>query len=91
MRSTNWIPTRSPGCFKPAAEWLAAHRTVAVARNQVGQSAADLRLAFEQFIENYSASSGRKTLKTLSTRERDVLFAQFMQFLKSQGMGSSAR
>jgi uncharacterized protein len=76
--------------FKPAAEWLAAHQTVAVARNQVGQSAADLRLAFEQFIENYSASSGRKTLKTLSTRERDVLFAQFMQFLKSQGMGSSA-
>ena len=77
--------------FKPAAEWLAAHRTVAVAPNQAGQSAAELRLAFEQFIENYTASTGRKTLKTLSTRERDVLFAQFMQFLKSQGMGSSAR
>ncbi len=77
--------------FKPAADWLAAHRTVAMSRTQgnpAGQSAADLRSAFEQFLENYTASSGRKTL---STREREVLFAQFMQFLESQGTGRAAR
>jgi hypothetical protein len=71
--------------FKPAAEWLAAHRSVAMLPSQgngAAQSPAELRLAFEQFIENYTASSGQKTL---STREREVLFAQFMQFLESQG------
>ena len=76
--------------FKPAAEWLAAHRNVAMRSqgNAVGQSPAELKLAFERFIESYTASSGQKTL---SMREREVLFAQFMQFLESQGAGQSAR
>ena len=76
--------------FKPAAEWLAAHRNVAMRSqgNAVGQSPAELKVAFERFIESYTASSGQKTL---STREREVLFAQFMQFLESQGAGQSAR
>jgi uncharacterized protein len=77
--------------FKPAAEWLAAHRTVAMSRaqgNPAGQSAAELRSAFEQFLESYTASSGRKTL---SSHEREVLFAQFMQFLESQGTARAAR
>ncbi len=77
--------------FKPAAEWLAAHRSVAMLPSQgnaVGQSPAELRLAFERFIESYTGSSGQKTL---STREREVLFAQFKQFLESQGRGQSAR
>ena len=76
--------------FKPAADWLAAHRTVAMSGNQgnpAAQSTAELRLAFEQFVENHAASSGRKTL---STREREVLFAQFMQFLELQGTGRAA-
>src|SRR6266496_4328254 len=75
--------------FKPAAEWLAAHRNVAMRSqgNAVGQSPAELKLAFERFLESYTASSGQKTL---STREREVLFAQFMQFLESQGTGQSA-
>jgi uncharacterized protein len=70
--------------FKPAAEWLAAHRPVAMARSggsQAPQSTAELRTAFEQFLENYTASSGRRIL---STREREVLFSEFMQFLDSQ-------
>src|SRR6266498_1599168 len=76
--------------FKPAADWLAAHRSVAMRSqgNAVGQSPAELKLAFERFLESYTASSGQKTL---STREREVLFAQFMQFLESQGTGQSAR
>ncbi len=76
--------------FKPAAEWLAAHRNVAMRSqgNAVGQSPAELKVAFERFIESYTASSGQKTL---SMREREVLFAQFMQFLESQGAGQSAR
>jgi uncharacterized protein len=77
--------------FKPAAEWLAAHRSVAMLPNRgnaVGQSPAELKVAFERFIESYTASSGQKTL---SAREREVLFAQFMQFLESQGTGQSAR
>ncbi len=76
--------------FKPAADWLAAHRSVAMGSqgNAVGQSPAELKSAFERFIEIYTASSGQKTL---STREREVLFAQFMQFLESQGAGQSAR
>jgi hypothetical protein len=53
-----------------------------------GQSPADLRLAFDQFLERYTGSPRKKTL---STRERETLFAQFMQFLQSQGTGQSAR
>jgi TRAP transporter TAXI family solute receptor len=77
--------------FKPAAEWLAAHQSVAMLPSQgnaTGQSPADLRLAFDQFLERYTGSPRKKTL---STREREALFAQFMQFLQSQGTGQSAR
>jgi uncharacterized protein len=76
--------------FKPAAEWLAAHQSVATLRNQsdaAGQSSAELRLSFDRFVEN-TRWSGQKTL---STGDRQALFEEFKQFLESQGPGQSAR
>jgi hypothetical protein len=68
--------------FKPAAEWIAAHRTQGVSANSpggtLGQSSPELRLAFEKFMQNYTASSGRKTL---AVSERELLFAKFMKML----------
>ena len=67
--------------FKPAADWLAAHRNQAVTANSdgtLGQSTPELRLAFEKFIQNYASSSGRKTLPI---KEREMLFARFMKIL----------
>jgi TRAP-type uncharacterized transport system substrate-binding protein len=78
--------------FKPAAEWLAAHRNQPVSANPEGtlaQSSPELRVAFEKFIENYSSSSGRKTL---STKEREMLFARFMKILaESKAEQAAAR
>ena len=66
--------------FKPAAEWLAAHRNhrSLTADSTLNQSSPELRLAFEQFMQNYTSTSGRKTL---SNKEREALFAKFMKFL----------
>ena len=78
--------------FKPAAEWLAAHRNQAVSANPdstLGQSSPELRLAFEKFMQNYTSSSGRKTL---STKEREMLFARFMKILaESKAEQAAAR
>jgi TRAP transporter TAXI family solute receptor len=77
--------------FKPAADWLAAHRGVAMPANQgdpAGRTPAELRSAFERFIENYSNSSGQKTL---SAGEREALFTRFMQILDSQVRAQSTR
>ncbi len=73
--------------FKPAADWLAEHRVVATSRNQ-GQSPADVKVAFEQFLENYAAASGQKAL---SPREREMLFTQFRQFLETRKVEQSVR
>ncbi len=67
--------------FKPAAQWLAAHRNKAVSASANGtldQSSPELRLAFEKFMENYVSSSGRKTL---SARDQEILFGKFMKIL----------
>jgi len=40
-------------------------------------------VAFERFIENYVAATGRKTL---SERERETLFTKFEQLLKQQSV-----
>jgi hypothetical protein len=48
--------------FKPAADWLAEHRMMALNQvNPIAQSPTDLRLAFDQFVENYTASTGQRT------------------------------
>ena len=66
--------------FKPAADWLAEHKSVAALNqgNGAGVPSDNLKVAFEKFLENYASSSGRKTL---SARERETLFSQFQQFL----------
>ena len=72
--------------FKPAADWLAAHRNEAVSVNPDsavggavgGLSSSDLRLAFDKFMQAYAPSSGGKAL---SARDREVLFAKFKESL----------
>jgi TRAP-type uncharacterized transport system substrate-binding protein len=67
--------------YKPAADWLASHRNQAVSVNSsspLDQSSPELRLAFENFMQKYAFSSGQKTL---TTAEREALFAKFMKFL----------
>jgi len=73
--------------FKPAADWLAEHRNAVAARSSNGSSnsaeasTADLKVAFEQFLENYTSSSGRKSL---SADEREAMFGKFLQFLQTR-------
>ena len=77
--------------FKPAAEWLAAHRNQAVSVNSAGsvdQSSPELRLAFEKFVQNYTASVGRNSL---SAKERELLFEKFERFLHEAKTEVSAR
>src|SRR4051794_35567187 len=78
--------------FKPAAQWLAAHKNDALSANAdttLGQSSPELRLAFEKFMQNYAASSGRKTL---SPKERELLFAKFIKILaESKAEQAAAR
>jgi TRAP transporter TAXI family solute receptor len=77
--------------FKPAADWLAVHRNQSVSANPDGtlrQSSPELKLAFEKFMQNYFASTGRRTL---STREREVLFARFEKILADSKAETAAR
>ena len=77
--------------FKPAADWLAAHQSVASLQTEddpANHSPSELKAAFERFIESYAASSRHGTL---STREREKLFAQFMVYVQSQKTGQPAR
>jgi TRAP-type uncharacterized transport system substrate-binding protein len=70
--------------FKPAADWLAAHRNQAVSVN----SDSTLKPAFDKFVQNYFASTGRKTL---STKEREVLFAKFEKILADSKVEAASR
>jgi TRAP-type uncharacterized transport system substrate-binding protein len=75
--------------LKPAADWLAGHKLVAALQTQAdvsNQSSSELKMAFERFIESYAASSH---LGTLSTKDREKLFEQFMVYVQSQKSGQS--
>jgi uncharacterized protein len=77
--------------FKPAADWLASHRNQAMSANPdstLRQSGPELRLAFEKFMQNYFASTGRKTL---TTKEREMLFAKFERMLAEPKAEAAAR
>jgi uncharacterized protein len=77
--------------FKPAADWLAAHRNQAVSANPdntLRQSSPELRLAFEKFMQNYFASTGRKTL---TIKEREMLFARFEKMLAESKAEAAVR
>jgi TRAP-type uncharacterized transport system substrate-binding protein len=65
--------------LKPAAEWLASHRNQAMAAdpdNALDQTSPELKLAFEKFMQKYASRQ-----KTLSSSERELLFAKFVKFL----------
>jgi TRAP-type uncharacterized transport system substrate-binding protein len=70
--------------FKPAADWLAEQRLAAARQHAPGvtsEGGSDLKLAFDQFIDQYA---GAKGLKTISASEQEMLFAKFRQYLQSQ-------
>jgi hypothetical protein len=72
--------------FKPAADWLGRQKVAL--RSGEAQSLADLRPAFDQFVANYTASTGKKAL---SPQERQRLFQEFTKFLESQTTTQSTR
>jgi len=61
--------------FKPAADWLAEHQSVA------------LKPAFDQFVQNNAPTPA---LKGMSDHDRELLFVKFQQFLQSQITSPSA-
>jgi hypothetical protein len=63
--------------FKPAADWLAEHQSVA------------LKPAFDQFVQNNAAPAPGQ--KGLSDHDRELLFVKFQQYLQSQITSPSAR
>jgi TRAP-type uncharacterized transport system substrate-binding protein len=62
--------------FKPATDWLAEHQNLA------------LKPAFDQFVQNYSTTSGQKGI---SDKDRELLFVKFQQFLQSQVTAPAAK
>jgi TRAP-type uncharacterized transport system substrate-binding protein len=76
--------------FKPAADWLAAHRNQAVSVNSVktlDQSSPELKQAFENFVQKYGSSSGQKPL---SPQDRELLFANFVKFMSESKVEQAA-
>ncbi len=78
--------------FKPAADWLAAHRNQAVAANPADRTAGpppdDQRQAFEKFMETHAPAGG----KALTAKDREMLFARFKESLTaSKAEQASAR
>jgi uncharacterized protein len=74
--------------YKPAAEWLAAHRNQAVtATSDRSASSPELKAAFEGFMQKYRSSSGQQTL---SVKEREALFARFLKFLADSKVEQAA-
>ena len=70
--------------FKPAADWLAEQRVLAARQHAPAAAAegnAELKLAFDQFVDQYAANKG---VKTISAGEQEILFAKFRQFLQAQ-------
>jgi uncharacterized protein len=77
--------------FKPAADWLAAHKNQPVSANAdsaTGLSTSELRSAFDNFMQTYASASGGKEL---SPREREALFVRFKESLAgSRGQQANA-
>src|ERR1700753_986895 len=69
--------------FKPAADWLAAHRNQPVSTSQ---GSPEVKVAFENFMRKY----GSPGQGPLSPADRDALFAKFMKFLKESKVEQAA-
>ena len=76
--------------FKPAADWLSEQRNVAARQRGPGATVAgnsDLKVAFDQFVDQYAAARG---LKTITPADQELLFAKFQQFMQAQQQNSAA-
>lgn len=69
--------------FKAAQVWLDANKTAAAA-----PQGAEMKTAFNKFLEDYAKASG---VKELSDEQRDVLFRQFMKWWEVQKPVKTAR
>ena len=75
--------------FKPAADWLAEQRVAAAtaavrlrgAQTILPEGGAELKLAFDQFVDQYAATKG---LKAISASDQEMLLYRFRQYLQSQ-------
>jgi hypothetical protein len=76
--------------FKPAADWLAEQRVAAAAAaaaarargaQALPEGGAELKLAFDQFVDQYAATRG---LKSISASDQEMLLFKFRQYLQSQ-------
>jgi TRAP-type uncharacterized transport system substrate-binding protein len=78
--------------YKPAADWLAAHKNQPVsasADGMAGLSPAELRVAFDKFMQTYASASGGREL---SGKEREMLFTRFKESLaESKAQQANAR
>jgi uncharacterized protein len=77
------IAAEMPGWtrFKPAAEWIVENRAKIAATSAPpggGKDVATLRPAFDQFVSQYLASQGSRSL---SPSEREAMFGKFVQTL----------
>lgn len=83
------LATEIPGWtrFKPAKEWLDGRKTPITAQNEPAAEPADTKVAFENFLASYTATTG----KTISARDRDALLVEFKQFLDRRAAKSTAR
>src|SRR6266576_2075709 len=68
--------TEIPGWtrFKPAADWIAENRRIAMARNLSAPLSGDMKTALEQYVSQHVASTGQKAL---SDNEREALLVKF--------------
>jgi uncharacterized protein len=86
------IATEMPGWtrFKPAAAWIAEHRVemTKAASADGSKDDAALRLAFEQFVNQYLAARG---LRSITPGEREAMFAKFVQSLEFQTASKNAK
>ena len=67
--------------FKPAADWIAQDRKVAMAQSTAAPQSGNSKEMFEKFISQYASPTGQKAL---STDEQEVLFGKFREFLATQ-------
>jgi len=74
--------------FKPAADWLARYKSALAAPTPDVRNDANLKRLFAQFVEDYTASTGRKVI---SSQDQEALFIKFREMLQSQVTTKAAR
>jgi uncharacterized protein len=67
--------------FKPAADWLARYKTAITSSTPDVQNDANLKRLFAQFVEDYTASTGRKVI---TSQDQKALLTRFQEMLASQ-------